>query len=426
MGVRVVFLLTLFVFSHLLTVTSITPPRIVPLPSLREQAKEQQQWLDERIGPILTSLFREYNVSLWLLMMQEYAEDTVFWSLSSPILFAARRTTVILLYPDPANPEGLLVETYANMIGSGLMKDVVAAVKRINPPTITINSDQYFAWADGLHSGKKELLFAELGQEFSKRVVYQPELAVYYVALRTQSMLLRYQEMMETVHAIIAEAFSSFTIIPDQTTTDDLEWWFRDKVQSLGMTVWFQPNVEAVSYGRDYHTGVIRHGDLLWCDFGIVAMGLKTDTQHLAYVLQPGQHDAPTGLKLGLQKANRLQDILLENLKVGLSGNVILLNSLEQMQKENINGTIYSHPIGDWGHSAGPLIGLWDVQTSIPTYGDLKVRKNTWFSVELQATSTVPEWDNQPVSFRQEEDIFIADDGLPHWVYRRQTELYLI
>lgn len=44
-------------------------------------------------------------------------------------------------------------------------------------------------------------------------------------------------------------------------------------------------------------------------------------------------------------------------MEVGLSGNEILKNALDKARKEGIEGSIYSHPIGDWGHSAGTLIG---------------------------------------------------------------------
>jgi methionine aminopeptidase len=108
------------------------------------------------------------------------------------------------------------------------------------------------------------------------------------------------------------------------------------------------------------HLTVIKYGDLLHVDFGVTALGLNTDTQHLAYVLYPGESedDIPDGLLQGLAKANRLQDIVVENMIVGNSGNRILELCREVMKGESIGGRIYSHPIGDWGHSAGTLVGM--------------------------------------------------------------------
>ena len=65
---------------------------------------------------------------------------------------------------------------------------------------------------------------------------------------------------------------------------------------------------------------------------------------------------------------------------------------------------MYTHPISDHGHGAGPLIGLWDRQEGVPGRGDVPVLANMWFSTELQVTTPVPEWDGQPVRMMMEEE----------------------
>jgi hypothetical protein len=49
-----------------------------------------------------------------------------------------------------------------------------------------------------------------------------------------------------------------------------------------------------------------------------------------------------------------------------------------------------------------------------------------WFSIELQATSPVPEWGGQGVRSAQEEDVILAADGTPRWALKRQTEYHLV
>jgi hypothetical protein len=171
---------------------------------------------------------------------------------------------------------------------------------------------------------------------------------------------------------------------------------------------------------------VILRGDVLHCDFGIVNMGMTTDTQHMAYVLLEGETDAPEGLQKALANANRLQDILLEETKVGRSGNEILAAVLNVMRIEDLDGTMYTHPIGDHGHGAGPLIGLWDYQNGVPGRGDPFVIPSMWFSTELQVTTPVPEWDGQRVRMALEEEAEITAEGEMRWVLRRQTELHLV
>ena len=87
---------------------------------------------------------------------------------------------------------------------------------------------------------------------------------------------------------------------------------------------------------------------------------------------------------------------------------------------------MYTHPIGLHGHGAGPLIGLWDYQDGVPGRGDAMVIPSMWYSIELQATTPVPEWGGQPVRMAQEEDVIIGADGKVRWALKRQDRLFLV
>lgn len=132
--------------------------------------------------------------------------------------------------------------------------------------------------------------------------------------------------------------------------------WFQPSVTILPGDITPNMTMEPIPAAEQR----IRYGDLLHVDFGLTALGLNTDTQHLAYVLPSGhtEADIPKGLLEGLNKGNRLQDIVKKNMKPGLTGNEVLVNALKEMHEAGIEGRIYSHPIGDWGHSAGGLIGM--------------------------------------------------------------------
>jgi len=65
--------------------------------------------------------------------------------------------------------------------------------------------------------------------------------------------------------------------------------------------------------------------------------------------------------------SNRLQDILMEEIRPGRSGNEILASARKRMSGDGIDGTIYSHPIGLHGHGAGPLTR--SVRGSFDLYG---------------------------------------------------------
>jgi hypothetical protein len=49
-----------------------------------------------------------------------------------------------------------------------------------------------------------------------------------------------------------------------------------------------------------------------------------------------------------------------------------------------------------------------------------------WFSVELQATTPVPEWNGQPLRSAQEEDVIVDAMGNVRWALGRQTSYWLV
>lgn len=426
------------------------PPRIHPLPPLREQAKIEQHWANIRVTRVIPMLMREHGVDMWILSMREYAEDPVFWAIKAPTTFAARRRSIYVFHdPGPGHElerlalgggtQGGIYEAYtstrastrerpAELVGNEQWALLRELVEDRDPEAIAVNIDPDWAFADGLGAGEWEALQTSLGPRYVDRVKRVPRLAVEFIAHRIPEMMPMYRDREETVHAIISQAFSSAVITPGVTTTEDVQWWLREKVQALGMTTWFHPSVDVQRAG-DVPRGapvVIQPGDLLWTDFGTVALNLHTDTQHLGYVLKEGEREAPAGLKACMASSNRMQDILLENMEVGLTGNEILAGTLGQMEAEGIKGTVYTHPIGDNGHGAGPLIGRWDAQGGVPVRGEIPLRAGTWHSIELQARYNVPEWGGKEVSCRQEEEAYVGEDGTRHWVFRRQVDFHLV
>ena len=437
----------LFLFILLLPLTGLSQELATPPPPLREQARIQQEWLRLRVERMLPKLMRENNVRMWIVPMREYNEDPVFSSLVSATTFAARRRTIYVFYDRGVEKgverlalggtsQGGLYVAYrdttlgnAELWGKDQWRLLTRVVEERDPETIAVNISHTHAFSDGLSAGEWQQLQVALGERYTARVVPAERLALDLISLRVPEMMPVYQSMMKTVHAIIGEAFSNSVIIPGKTTTQDVVWWMRQKTQDLGYGTWFQPSVSIQRKGVDMANEadpIILRGDVLHCDFGITAMRLNTDTQHMGYVLREGEKDATADLKAILANSNRLQDILLENMKVGLTGNQILTNTLAQMQREGINGTVYTHPIGEHGHGAGPLIGLWDRQMGVPGRGDVPLLANTWFSIELQATAPVPEWGHQLVRSAQEEEGEITSDGNVRWVHKRQTQFHLV
>jgi hypothetical protein len=287
-----------------------------------------------------------------------------------------------------------------------------------------------FAFSDGLSSGELQGMSQALGAKWTARYKNAEALPLELIASRLPEEEAFFVRMQQLVWQLSQEMFSSRVVAPGQTKTSDLVWWWRQRVNDLGLGTWFQPSIDVQRRGKTTaelgEDPVIERGDVLHSDLGITAARLNTDTQHLAYVLRPGEADAPAGLKQALANANALQDIVMAELRPGRTGNEVLADSRRRMREKGIDGTVYSHPIGLHGHGAGPLVGLWDYQDGVPGRGDAKVIPSMWWSIELQATTPVAEWDGQRVRMAQEEDAIIDEAGRVRWALRRQDALFLV
>ena len=439
------------------------PPVERPFGTLREQAAMQQEWLQKRLDGFLPGLMRKHGVDLWVVPMREYNEDPVFLAITSPQTFAARRRTIYVFFDKCAaagtaasaacverialggSSQGGVFEArrstkaaagdvgrgrQAELWGDEQWQALLAVVEERNPKVIGIDRSSVFAFSDGLSSGELEGMSRALGEKWTARYRNAEALPLELIAARLPEEEAFYRRMQELVWSLSQEMFSERSITPGTTKTSDLVWWWRQRVNDLGLGTWFQPSVDVQRRGKTSEElgsdPVIERGDVLHSDLGITVARLNTDTQHLAYVLLPGETDAAPGLVRALAIANALQDVVMEELRPGRTGNEILAASRARMKQKGIDGTIYSHPIGLHGHGAGPIIGLWDYQGGVPGRGDAKVIPSMWWSIELQATSPVPEWGGQPVRMAQEEDAIIDADGKVRWALRRQEKLFLV
>jgi hypothetical protein len=407
---------------------------------------------------------RKHGIDMWVIPMREYNEDPVFFSLVSPTTFAARRRTIYVFFDkcavsarvDPGDGscverialggtsqgglydavrstravEGDLTGRQAELWGDAQWQVLKEVIEARNPKVIGVNVSRTFAFTDGLTAGEHEGMSEALGTTWTTRFKRAEALPLEFIAARLPEEAEFYGKLQALVWELIGTMYSSDVIKPGVTRTSDLVWWWRQQLNDLGLDTWFQPSIDVQRRGvTSEQLGadpIIQRGDVLHCDVGITALRLNTDTQHMAYLLREGETDAPAGLKAALRNANRLQDILFEEVRPDRTGNEILRATLAKMRSAGLNGTMYSHPIGMNGHGAGPLIGLWDYQEGVPGRGDAKVIANMWYSSELQVTTPVAEWGGQPVRMALEEDFIIGADGRPRWAIRRQAELHLV
>ena len=422
--------------------------------SQRDQAAAINRMLRDRLDNLLPRLMRESGLDMWLVIARESNEDPVYLTLVPEPVFAARRTTMLVFFDRGASDRGedlgverLIVsrydlgDFYASVWDGGdadsQWRRLAEVIAERSPRRIGINCSEHWAFGDGLSSGLRARLdkaLADGPETVTGQVVSAEALCIRWLETRTRAELEVYPQIVQLARQVIAEAFSNAVVTPGVTTTQDVRWWLRQRFSDLGLPVWFQPycNVQragappgedAVIFG-DSDT-VIRRGDLLHTDVGIRYLRLCTDTQEMAYVLRMGEEDVPRVLLDAMAIGNRWQDCLTGSFATGRTGNEVLARTRAEAARAGIECSVYTHPLGPFGHSAGPTIGMWDNQGPTPIRGDWLVHPDTCYAIEGNVTVRVPEWGDQRVQIKLEQDAWFDGERVVY-LGGRQTRFHVI
>ena len=431
----------ILIITSILFLTNINCQDILPL---KERAAFINKLQKDRLNNLLPKLMEKTGVDMWVLIAREYNEDPIIKTMLPPTWLNARRTTIVVFSLDSKTKEFNSVAIARYAFGDNIpsiwnkeeqpnqweaLKDYIVSK---NPEKIGINTSSYESLADGLSKYHYDQLYNILPSKYKKKVVSAEELAIAWIETRTELEMTVYSQLVEISSAIIREAFSTQVITPGITTTDDVVWWMREKVLSLGLDTWFHPTIDVqrsdnsdlYAFDGQSKYDVIQYGDLLHCDFGISYLSLNTDCQQLAYVLSPGEKAAPDFLNEALNQGNRVQDIFTNNFKLGVSGNETLSKSLQDARAEGLRPQIYTHPLGTFGHSAGTTFGMWDSQDGVPIKGDYPLQLNTSYAIELNTKVYISQW-GKDIRVMLEEAGFYGENGF-RYVNGRQEKLILV
>lgn len=429
------------ILFYLLSWLGTTAQDLLPL---RARAAVIEGLQKDRLEQLLPKLMAQTGMDMWVLITREYNEDPVVKTLLPPTWLNARRRTILVFSRDPktgkVTPAAMTRYAFGALIPSVWDKEkqpdqwqaLADYIVAKNPQKIGINISTHYGLADGLAHTDYAHLIEVLPPKFRSRVTSAEKLAVAWIETRTPQEMVLFQQLTEITHNIIAEAFSTAVITPGVTTTEDVVWWMREKVLSMGLKTWFHPTIDVQRNensdlyafdGKQKHD-IIQPGDLVHCDFGITYLSLNTDCQQLAYVLRPGEEQAPAYLQNALREGNQVQDLFTNEFQTGRTGNTILKLALHAGRQAGFRPQIYTHPLGSFGHAAGTTLGMWDAQDGVPGSGDYPLHEHTAYAIELNTKVYLEAW-KKDIRVMLEEAGFWGPEGF-RYVHGRQTELMLI
>ena len=284
--------------------------RILPL---RTRAVVRNDWLKQRLDTLLPALMAREGFDMWIIAAREYNEDPVIMTmLPEPSMAARRRTILVFSRRADGSVERLTLDRYG--FGEFYTKGwdpeseeqdacLARVVKERDPKVIGLNYSATFAFGDGLTHQEHTRIAAALGKKYMDRTTSAERLCVGWLEQRIPAELGVYPSIVAIGHAIIAEAYSSRTIQPGSTTTEDVVWWMRQTMLDAGLHAWFQPSITIQAPDErwdniqrtDDRRILIQPGDLLHCDMGFYYLGLATDQQQNAYILKPGETERRRG-----------------------------------------------------------------------------------------------------------------------------------
>ena len=426
---------------------------LVPGTGLDAQARQSQERdLHEyevkaaKMRTHLQPLMREHGFDMWIIMSRENNPDPALELFGSNGITGWYGHRNAYIFHDPGGNEPLettvigthlsqhLSKFYDNIESyhsgeEGLAPTLRAYIQERDPERIAVNQSRTISMADGLSAELKDYLIDAIGPTYADRLASSEPLFIDYVSRRTPAELEIEREAAQITYAILRRAFSSEVITPGATRLMDVYWWVTDEWKAQDLDFNFPASFglqrQGVEEMDDADNPVIQPGDVLHVDFGVRLMGLVTDQQKMAYVLRPGETEAPTGLVRLFEQSVRQGEIIAETIEPGRLGRDIVTLAEERGREEGINNRTYPHVQGNWVHGVGAW-GSLDWPERYGVHPRQPVRPSEFWSIEYSVTGPVPEWGGQEVTMAREEDAWVDADGQVRFLVGPQPELWLI
>lgn len=423
---------------------------ILPLRKRVEIMEKWWRWKREHVLPVV---MREQVIDMWIIRDDE---ADLYYNNNGPVY-------VSLL---PADHQGMTYASKHVRPGSQripkfmMFYDSGDKIKYLEPKDyghISKLVEEHNPKRIAIAQYNNEKMVEAIGKKYASRIIDAWTLGVRWLETVGPERVSVYRHVQRVANEVIAEAFSNMVVIPEVTTTEDLNWWVLHKYVELGLDMENYPTIniqrsdenmakydDPPKYFRNGRTSngvnvVIRRGDIISCDTDLYLYGLITDSHQHAYVLKPGESDVPEPLKEALRKVNHMQDLFRKEFKVGRTGKEIVAASQKiQRLPGIIESELGFHPppmyifrfwLGGYmfdrkSYVAGMTSGPGYYPTSIVT-NNHKLHYNTLYAFEPHTRIAVPGWEHG-VELGIGQIAIFKEQGLQYLARPQQKDWHVI
>ena len=410
---------------------------------MRKRVEIMEQWVKWKKEHVLPGIMREQNIDLWIIRNNE---SELYYNNEGPVY-----TSLI-----PANYEGMALPGIYEPAGSQwtprflMFYNDGAEVEYIEPEnydTIKELVARYDPESIAIGQFDNETMLKALGKKYASRTVDSKVLGMRWLETMAPEQIGMYRWVQKVHNDLVSEGLSNKVIIPDVTTTNDLNWWLRHRMLDLNLEHENHPSVhlqrrpelidrydapaELFARGK---TGngidiVIRRGDIVGVDTDIMLLGLVTDTKRFAYVLQNGEEDIPEDLREALNAVNRTHETFAKEFKFGRTGKEIFEAAQKIPREEGIlTTTMVFHPppmfirrylqggfmLSHQSYLAGTTSSPVNYPTSIVSQNH-KLYYNTLFSLDPAPTRVAAQgWGENGIEILLGHILVFTEKGLNH------------
>jgi Xaa-Pro dipeptidase len=404
-------------------------PKTTPTPSVPDSPLKIRS-RKERMDRYLVTAMRKTGIDAWLVVTREGTVDPVAFDVAADhavgraaCLFVDKgdrleRVAVVASYDtEPFEKSGLYtrVVPYGKEGAGPALK---GEIEGLNPKAIAVDMSRDEPLADGITAGNLQWLRDTIGPDYAKRLVSAEAFLVSYRSRKTPAEIAKMRDAVKKSELILAEALTPAVVVSGKTTEKDVADFIRKRRREMGLgPSWEEdqdPNVMAgLARGHSAASGaMILPGSVIRVDFGVDEDGYKTDIQRLAYVLRPGETEAPPEVAAAFATVRAANRAAAAALAPGATGTAVDTAARKVVTDANYEEFKHAtgHPIGFYTHDVGPLLApAWpDRYGKLGTY---TIERDQTFAIEPALEVELSWMMGGVVGFGLEEDYVVTEKG---------------